>query len=436
MTLSVRNRRSLPFWRTNPSWHSFEWDKGTSMTPSAPLDAALDSERCRRTPEGQSHALAGMSDHEHETPFSTAGITQEEAPTPTVTPNQEAGDGNPQRPSETLPDEKGTEGKTEGQERSEIPRALPSIQERWPVILGVAVVACSVVASSSLALQWMARHGGGTGNPVEASSEVDNMPIPTPRITSVNMMSIAFQTGMRLRISYDGHSGTWTGDRMSGDLPIVTSNDSNGNTILTFYTQGNGGDILIDFADSKESHCISFNATMGTQENGTLTVTGNAGSLASSGTVRISPMDCRIGVFCDRKKANVSPSINVATIYTVGSKNVDYAGTYVSSGASLDMGQDMAEAYLTADTRSVSVLTPDGFKADNSLQASRTVIRRNGQKDSFTGSPVLTIGETHIAVPYEALTRNSASDMEDSDDAVTEADAVHVVSGSAEASGA
>lgn len=81
MTQSVRNRKPLPFWRTNPSWYSFEWGRGTFLTSSAPIEAVLDFERYRRTPEGKKCATVGMNDDEYERLLATVGIAHGEAPT-------------------------------------------------------------------------------------------------------------------------------------------------------------------------------------------------------------------------------------------------------------------------------------------------------------------------------------------------------------------
>lgn len=51
------------------------------MTPSAPLEAVLDFERYRRTPEGRTYALVGMNDQEYEKLLATVGIAHGDAPT-------------------------------------------------------------------------------------------------------------------------------------------------------------------------------------------------------------------------------------------------------------------------------------------------------------------------------------------------------------------
>ena len=79
MTLSVRNRKPLPFWMTDDSWSLFEWGKGAFMVPSAPIDAIIDFEKWRRTPEGKPYATSGMSDDEFERFLATVGVAHGEA---------------------------------------------------------------------------------------------------------------------------------------------------------------------------------------------------------------------------------------------------------------------------------------------------------------------------------------------------------------------
>ena len=81
MTLSVRNRRPLPYWGTNRSWYTSEWEKGFFMTPSAPVEAIIDFEKWRRTPYGRTYATTGMSDEEFERFLATVGVAHGEPPT-------------------------------------------------------------------------------------------------------------------------------------------------------------------------------------------------------------------------------------------------------------------------------------------------------------------------------------------------------------------
>lgn len=350
--------------------------------------------------------LDGAPGHEgHDaSPAPTASGSDDHVVTPSEAPGPDGQDIATNDASEANGGDEGT-----GTEKLAVPD-LPDWHDRLPIILGVITVVCFIIMVTSFGLQWMARHGGGTGDPVEASSEVDNTPIPTPHVTSINMVNMSFPAGMTFRLSVGGQSVSWDGASTAGDLPAEVSNTASGTVAMALILpEGDDKEMVVDFISQADQPFLSFNISMGTKENGILTIAGTINNLPSAGTARISPMDYRVGITNTDEAATVFPVVNVTTSYTVGDENKDYVGSYVSTGASLTMGTGTNEAYLAADTRNVTLVAPAGFGQGNILQASRTTIRQNGQQNSIMGTTVLTEGDTEFSASYEDIAENDES---------------------------
>lgn len=284
-----------------------------------------------------------------------------------------------------------------------------SLRDRLPVILGVIAIACLIISAIAFGLQWMARHGGGTGDPVEASSDVDNTPIPIPHIKSVGMVNLSFPEGMELVVSMGEQKATWDGSSISGTMGAEVTGTATGTMIMTLPSTQDADDILVNFASPIDQPFLSFNVAMTTKDVGALTMAGTISNLPTIGTARISPSGCLVGIANADEAKDVTPIVNVTTSYTVGDGNTDYAGSYVSASASLTLGQEMREAYLTANTRDVSVSSPDAFGRGGILQTSRTTIRQNGQQSSIMGTAVLDDGDSKFEGSYEQLAENDES---------------------------
>lgn len=292
---------------------------------------------------------------------------------------------------------------------------MPSISDifksenRVPVILGIITIACLIVTVTSLGLRWMAQHGGGTGNPVEASSEVDNTPIPVPHVTGVDMINLSFRASTTFRISSGDKSIAWDGEAVTGDLKVQDLTTANDTTLVAIAPKDGMGELTIDFACPDDQAFISFSASMSTEDNGALMLTGSANNLPHEGTARVAFKDYLFGMTNDGSERIAMPVVNVTTSYTVGDGNPDYVGSYVSCSSSLSMGIGTTEAYLATGTRSVKASAPQGFGQGDILQTGRTTIRPDGRQNAITGTALMASGEKEYEATYEKLAENDES---------------------------
>lgn len=295
------------------------------------------------------------------------------------------------------------------QTETQATHASPSLRDRLPIVLGIVAVVCLIISAVTFGLQWMARHGGGTGDPVEASSDIDNTPIPIPHVESIGMINLSFPEGMALTVSMGEQVATWDGTSIAGTMPVEIAGSTTGTTVMTLPVPQGASDLLVNFTNSTNQPFLSFSVAMTTKEIGALTVTGTMNNLPVIGTARINPSDCIVGIACAETSAATTPVINISTSYTVGDGNADYAGAYVSTNASLTLGQDMREAYLTANTRNVSVSSPEEFGHGGLLQTSRTTIRQSGQQNNIMGTVMLPESDKDFSGLYEELAENDES---------------------------
>lgn len=280
---------------------------------------------------------------------------------------------------------------------------------RLPVVLGIITVACLIIAATSFGLQWMARHGGGTGDPVEASSDVDNTPIPMPRISSVNALTLSLRSNMTFRISSDEKWLSWDGTTMEGDLPIGEVSSANDTTTIPLTPFDGMEELVIDFACQDAQSFVSLSSSMSTEENGTLSISANINGLPSAGTAHVDLLEYRVGVTNTDEAATRMPVATVTTSYTVGDGDKDYVGSYVSCSASLSLGAGTTEAYVAAKPRVAEALAPNGFGTGDILQTGRTTIRPDGRQNSIMGTALPKRGETEFSATYENLAENDES---------------------------
>lgn len=280
---------------------------------------------------------------------------------------------------------------------------------RLPVVLGIALVAFLIVAVTSLGLQWMARHGGGKGDPVEASSEVDNTPIPLPHVTEIGMVNMSFPADMGVQVASGDQWMAWDGQTMSGTMQTEVANQSNGTVTLIVPTQA-AEDLIVSFSSQGSQRFLSFSSSMVTKENGLLMMTGSIHNLPHAGTARIIPIRCHVGITNTDPEMTDLPIINTTVSYTVGDGNADYVGSYVSCSTSLTLGAETTEAYLTTGTREVRTYAPNGFGGGDILQAGRTTIRRNGMQESTTGIVTLKRNKKEISKTYEEIEERDESE--------------------------
>lgn len=318
-----------------------------------------------------------------------------------------------------------------------------TVAKRLPIVLGVMIAACSVITTSTLGLRWMAQHGGGTGNPVEASSDIDNTPIPAPHVSGIGMMNLTFPSGMTTRMSMDGQQAEWDGTKLTGELQSEVANKSDAMVTIAFTSQSTG-DMVIEFSDAPQEAAMSFSISMFTRENGLLMLTGSIGQLPSEGIATISPTECRIGITDapegeDADEANPSPdategtdpapddphagedadtpevsqappTIDSTVSYTVGDGNPDYDGSYISCSTSLSLGKGATEAYLTANTRRIDISSPSGLGTGCVLQAGCTTIRKNGMQSNIAGTKLLEDFTSEFSETYDTIAKSDESE--------------------------
>ena len=273
---------------------------------------------------------------------------------------------------------------------------------RVPVVIGVIVTACMVITATFFGLRWTARHGGGTGDPAEASSQVDNTPIPMPHAEEISVASMSFPTETAIHVMSGELEWAWDGHAETGTLPVVIASRSADTMVVSLPTTG-VTDISASFESRAEHPFLSFSASMVTRDQGSLMMTTSIANLPRKGTANIFPLSCRVGLTDEDEERDDLPMISTTVSYTVGEENIDYVGSYASGTASLTMGSETKTAYLVANTRKVAVTVPNGSWNGETLQAGRVTIRQNGMQDSLMGTVVPSGDDPRLSWTYEEI---------------------------------
>lgn len=192
--------------------------------------------------------------------------------------------------------------------------ARARVAGRLPVLAGIAIAATLAIATSSAALLWMARHGGGTGGPASAASDTDNTPIPAPVATGAATVEACVPHGMAVTLTDGTRACSWDGTELdcSGGLDArlvgddgrratleVGLDDATGSVIATVGRDGRAGEGSDGGDGRAEGLPVSMSATMATADGGTLSVSGDAWGMAGGGTVAVAPAAMRFGAAQD-----------------------------------------------------------------------------------------------------------------------------------------